>query len=175
MKTIESRSLLIDLLKGIAILSVILYHCGLLNYGYLGVDIFLVISGYLTTKGLFHAFEKNTFSYWFFLRKKIVRLWPLVIMITIVSFIGGYFCMLPVAFKNVCETAIGSSFFINNFVQYFVSSDYWDYSNDFKPLMHTWYIGLIMQFYVFYPLLFIIAKKTNLNFVFVDFSYHFDL
>ena len=69
--------------------------------------------------------------------------------------------MLPEHLKNLSETVAGTSFFSNNFVQYITSGDYWDQSNDFKPLMHTWYIGLMFQFYVLYPLIFMLIWKIS--------------
>lgn len=163
-KTIGQRLLTLDLLKGVAIVAVMLYHAGLMKYGYLGVDIFLVVSGYLTTIGIVNAKRQDTFNYWLYLRNKTLRLLPLALLITTVSLLGGYFTMLPVAFKNVCETSVGTSFFLNNFVQCIVSSNYWDYSNEIKPLMHTWYIGILFQFYVLYPLLFVTKRKIgNIN------------
>ena len=159
----NSRSFLLDFLKGIAIIAVILYHSGLFTYGYLGVEIFLVVGGYLTTKGILHSYDRGDFSYWNFFVKRLLRLWPIVLLVSLVAFICGYFWMLPDNFKNTCETVVGTSSFFNNFVQYVTSGDYWDASNDFKPLMHTWYIGLMFQFYVLYPILFMACHALTKN------------
>jgi peptidoglycan/LPS O-acetylase OafA/YrhL len=159
----NSRSFLLDFLKGIAIIAVILYHSGLFTYGYLGVEIFLVVGGYLTTKGILHSYDRGDFSYWNFFVKRLIRLWPLVLLVSLFAFVCGYFWMLPDNFKNTCETVVGTSSFFNNFVQFITSSDYWDASNDFKPLMHTWYIGLMFQFYVFYPILFMVCHAFTKN------------
>lgn len=161
----NSRNQILDLFKGIAIMAIILYHAGLFTYGYLGVEIFLVIGGYLITKSILHAYEKGYFSYWGYLCKRSVRLWPLALLITVVSLAGGYFTMLPDAYKNACETAVGTCFFANNFVQYITAKDYWDTANEFKPLMHTWYLGVIFQFYVLYPFIFMLCHRFAKNFV----------
>lgn len=161
----KSRNKTLDIFKGIAIIAVILYHAGLLTYGYLGVEIFLVVGGYLITKSIMHTYEKGTFSYWDYLCKRLVRLWPLALLISGISLAGGYFTMLPDAYKNTCETAVGTCFFANNFVQYITAGNYWDTSNDFKPLMHTWYLGVIFQFYVLYPLIFMFCHRFTKNFV----------
>jgi len=161
----SSRNQILDLFKGIAIMAVILYHAGLFTYGYLGVEIFLVIGGYLITKSIIHTYEKGHFSYWDYLCKRLVRLWPLALLITVVSLAGGYFTMLPDAYKNTCETAVGTSIFVNNFVQYITAGNYWDTSNDFKPLMHTWYLGVIFQFYVLYPLVFMLCHRFAKNYI----------
>lgn len=155
------RSIFLDFLKGIAIIAVIFYHSGCLSWGYLGVEVFFVISGYLTTKGILHSLRNGSFSYRSFIMNRLARLWPLALIITVFAFVCGYFFMLPMNFKNLCETVFGTSWFGNNFVQYVVSSNYWDQSNDFKPLMHTWYLGVIFQFYLFYPLIFILANRCD--------------
>lgn len=155
------RSYSLDILKGLAILSVILFHVNIFTYGYLGVDIFLVIAGYLTTKSIINQYEKGEFSYWNFLRKRIIRLWPLLLLISIFSLSLGYFTMFPTNLKNTAETAIGTSLFLNNFVQYITAGDYWDSANEYKPLMHTWYIAVVFQFYMLYPLFFIVAKRQT--------------
>lgn len=157
--SITLRSSFLDFLKGIAIIVIVLFHAGILTYGYLGVEVFFVLAGYLTTQSMVRAFERKDFNYWKFIRNRLVRLWPLVIMICAVSLLLGYFYMLPSNYKNVSETALGTLFFLNNFVQYITAGDYWDVSNDYKPLMHTWYLGVLFQFYLFYPLLLMITHR----------------
>lgn len=157
----KSRSLLIDLLKGVAIIAVILYHSGIFQYGYLGVEIFLVVGGYLISKSILRSSENEKFSYWTYFCRRLVRLWPLLILISLVSLAIGSITMLPEHLKNLSETVVGTSSFSNNFVQYITSGNYWDQGNDFKPLMHTWYIGLMFQFYVLYPLVFMLIWKIS--------------
>ena len=158
-----ARSQLLDILKGIAILAVIFYHSGLFTYGYLGVEIFLVIGGYVITKSILRSYDKEGFSYLSFMSKRLVRLWPLLLLCCIISLIGGYYWMLPEPMKNTAETVVGTSTFTNNFVQMITSSDYWDQNNGIKPLMHTWYVGVIFQFYVFYPLVFMLVHRFSNN------------
>lgn len=157
----NNRSVLLDFLKGVAIIAVILYHAGIFVYGYLGVEIFLVIGGYLITKSIMRNYENGSFLYFDYFCKRLIRLWPLALIISAVSLIIGYFVMLPMIYKNVCETVVGTSTFTNNFVQFITSGNYWDPSNNLKPLMHTWYIGLMFQFYLIYPLAFIITKAFS--------------
>ena len=157
----NNRSVLLDFLKGVAIIAVILYHAGIFVYGYLGVEIFLVIGGYLITKSIMRNYENGSFLYFDYFCKRLIRLWPLALIISAVSLIIGYFVMLPMIYKNVCETVVGTSTFTNNFVQFITSGNYWDPSNNLKPLMHTWYIGLMFQFYLIYPLAFIFTKAFS--------------
>ena len=95
--------------------------------------------------------------------KRLVRLWPLLLLCCIISLIGGYYWMLPEPMKNTAETVVGTSTFTNNFVQMITSSDYWDQNNGIKPLMHTWYVGVIFQFYVLYPFVFMLAHRFSSN------------
>lgn len=155
------RYIFFDILKGIAILVVILYHMGILPLGYLGVDVFLVISGYFTTATILKTYPTGTFNYFSFIKSRIIRLLPLVLIATIVSTIIGYFVMIPGDFKFFCEMAVGCSVLSGNIIQYITSRDYWDAINDFKPLMHLWYVGLIFQFYLLYPLIFICSAKCK--------------
>ena len=73
----------------------------------------------------------------------------------------GYFVMLPDNFENLSESVIATNFFCNNILSAITTKDYWDVSNEFKPLMHTWYVGVVMQFYIIYPILFLIAKHDT--------------
>ena len=147
------------MMKGIAIIAVILYHLGVSKFGYLGVDVFFVISGYFVTLGLVKGFVNDKFSYWRFFNKRVARLWPGLILICAISLALGWLVMLRLHFKLTCESVIGTLTFTNNFVQYITSGDYWTTENEFKPLMHTWYLGILMQFYLIIPLVFIVAKK----------------
>ena len=159
MIAVQQRNHIIDLLKGIAIVAVILYHLGVSTFGYLGVDVFFVISGFFVTVGLMKAFENNRFSYWNYINKRLSRLWPGVILICFISLVLGWWFMMPFHFKLDCESVIGTLTFTNNYIQYITSGGYWIPDNEFKPLMHTWYIGILMQFYIIVPIIFIIAKR----------------
>src|SRR5574344_129897 len=159
----NNRSILLDVLKGIAIIAVILFHYGVLEQGYLGVELFLVIGGYLITKSILTHIETNSFGYWEYIGKRFVRLWPLVLIVSSVAFIFGWYIMFPWTFKLNCESVAATSLFLNNIVQYITTGDYWDGANAVKPLMHTWYIAIMMQFYVIYPIVFILTKKIAKN------------
>lgn len=161
------RLVYLDLLKSYAIVVVVLFHFGLLKYGYLGVDVFFVFAGYLTSKSLDKYGEEINFkNYISFEYNRIKRLLPLLLFACLVCLVYGYFFMLPDDYENMAQSVVASTTFSNNVLQYLTTKDYWASSNDYKPLMHTWYLGVLMQFYLFYPLLFIIKnkfKKSNRN------------
>ncbi len=161
----KNRFIYLDFLKGIAIVAVVLYHFGggYLPYGYLGVDIFFVVSGFLLIKQLCQQFQKNSFIYLDFLLKKIVRLWPLILLAALSSLIAGYHLMLPDSFENLAESALASSLFLENILECITTKNYWDIVNLYKPLMHLWYIGVLMQVYILLPLVFIITTRVFKN------------
>lgn len=156
----------LDVLKAIAIIAVVLYHAGYLPYGYLGVDVFLVIGGYLTTKSLCSKMisgGKEKMDYMSFEVSRLSRLLPVLLLAGIVCMSVGYFVMLPDNYENVSESVIATNFFGNNILAAITTKNYWDVGNNYKPLMHTWYVGLLMQFYLVYPLFFIAAGKSKGN------------
>lgn len=154
-----SRNLKLDAMKGIAIIAVVLYHLGVMPNGYLGVDIFLVINGYLITKGIISSYTKGGLNYFQFLCKRIVRLWPMVVLAGLVALSIGYFVMLPDDLENLSLSVVASNLCANNILSCITTGNYWDLVNEHKPLMHFWYIGIVVQCYVVYPLLFIALRK----------------
>lgn len=140
-----------DVLKAIAIIAVVLYHFGICEYGYLGVDIFLVVAGYFTSQSIDRNVNKQ--KYKAFVINRLFRLLPLLLIADVVCLGYGWLMMLPDDFENVAQSVVATNFFGNNILQAITTKNYWDVVNDYKPLMHTWYVGLIMQFYIIIPLL----------------------
>lgn len=163
----SSRNLTLDAMKGIAIIAVVLYHLGVMPNGYLGVDVFLVINGYFITKGILSAYSKGGLNYFQFLCKRIVRLWPLVVLAGLVALLIGYFVMLPDDLENLAQSVVASNFFMNNILACITTGNYWDLVNAHKPLMHFWYMGIVVQCYLVYPLIFMVVHKCcrNGNFI----------
>lgn len=142
----------IDILKGLAILGVIFYHIGVAQTGYLGVDVFFVINGFLIIPLICKEVSDGRFNVIQFLKKKIVRLYPVLLVVCAIALFGGYFVMFPDDLNTLAESVIATLAFSNNILSFFLSSDYWDWTNDFKPLMHTWYLGVLVQIYIFISL-----------------------
>ena len=152
----RERNLSIDVLKAFAILAVVLYHLGsdILPFGYLGVDIFFVISGFFIMAGMQRAYENGgKYRYWPNLFTRFMRLWPPILVVTLVSLLLGFFLMLPDDFENLSQSVIASNVFANNILACITTKNYWDVVNLYKPLMHLWYAGVLMQAYVVIPLL----------------------
>ena len=107
--------------------------------------------------------ERGDFSYWGYIVKRCVRLWPLVLLMGGISLSLGYFLMLPDDYENLSESVIASNLFANNVLACITTRNYWDIVNTYKPLMHTWYLGVLMQMYIVLPLIIIISNKLSHN------------
>ena len=148
----------LDVLKAIAVIAVILYHFGRLPYGYLGVDVFLVVGGFLVTRSLQRRSEGGRGWYPAFLFDRLLRLLPVLLVAEIAAMAAGWFTMLPDDYENLSESVVATDLFANNILSAITTGDYWNIANEYKPLMHTWYVGLLMQLYVLYPLLFLLSR-----------------
>lgn len=155
----------IDGLRAIAVLAVILFHFGYLPNGYLGVDIFFVISGYLITRIVFKEVAENRFSITQFYLRRIRRIMPLALFTTSVAFITGAFVMLPDDFENLSESVVATNCFANNILLLITTGNYWEVVNEYKPLMHTWSLGVEEQFYLFYPVIFWLLKGKRIRWI----------
>ena len=148
----------LDLLKGLAIIAVVLYHAGWCKSGYLGVDLFLVLNGYLVIPKVMDEIEERRFRYFAFLEKKIFRLLPLVLLIGGLSLAIGYWGMLPHDLRFLSEETVAASTFMNNVLQAITTQNYWAAIYQ-KVLMHTWFLGVLFQFYVVFPLLMLLLRR----------------
>jgi len=153
----------IDGLRAIAVLAVVVHHLSpsLLPGGYVGVDIFFVISGYLITKIIDREISDGTFTYLNFYERRARRIFPALFSVLIATFIAGYFIFLPSDLVSTLKATIGTVFFSSNFVfwremkqGYFAATDI-----GLNPLLHTWSLAVEEQFYVFFPILLFFCAK----------------
>jgi peptidoglycan/LPS O-acetylase OafA/YrhL len=149
----------IDGLRAVAVLSVIMFHLGYLPNGYLGVDIFFVISGFLITGIIYREISENRFSIWDFYMRRTRRIIPLVTFVSAFSLAVGYRFMLPDDLENLAQSVIATNFFSNNILAVITTKNYWDVLNEYKPLMHTWSLGIEEQYYLLYPLIFMFIRR----------------
>ena len=148
----------IDALKGISIIVVVLFHMGLLKSGYLGVDAFFVINGFLVIPSIIKKIHQSEFSFFGFMEKRILRLLPLIVIISAVSLCMGYFLMLPDHYENLAESVVSSNLMSENILSAITTKNYWDVVNEYKPLMHLWYVGVLFEFYIVFPVMMLIAN-----------------
>ena len=147
----------IDGLRAIAVLAVIFYHFNIdyFSGGYIGVDVFFVISGYLITYQILNHLDNGNFSFKEFYIRRIRRLAPAFIVMLIFSFALGYVYMDAGNFKKFSESFIYSIFSISN-IYFYNEVGYFDQSASLKPLLHTWSLSVEEQFYVVWPALLLI-------------------
>lgn len=149
----------LDALKGIAIIAVVLFHMGLLKSGYLGVDTFFVINGFLIIPAVIRKIDQSDFSFLDFLEKRIVRLLPLIVLASVVALGLGYFLMLPDHYENLAQSVVAGNLMSENILSAITTKNYWDVVNEYKPLMHLWYVGILFEFYLVFPILMLCAKR----------------
>ena len=92
---------------------------------------------------------------------RIIRLLPPLLVAGIFCMLLGFFAMLPDDYENLSQSVIATNFFGNNILAAITTGNYWDVVNDYKPLMHTWYVGIVMQFYLVFPVLFYFARISK--------------
>jgi peptidoglycan/LPS O-acetylase OafA/YrhL len=148
----------LDLLKGLAIIAVVLYHAGWCKSGYLGVDVFFVLNGYFVVPKVMQEIADARFHYGHFLEKKLFRLLPLVLLVSACSLAIGFWGMLPGDYRYLSEEVVASSVFMNNILQAITTQNYWA-AIYHKMLMHNWFLGVLFQFYIVFPLLMMVFKR----------------
>lgn len=149
-------------LRAIAVLSVVLFHASksLVPGGYVGVDIFFVISGYLISKIILSEIEGGGFSIAEFYRRRVKRIFPALYSVIFFSMLCGYVLLSPKDFMELSKTVIGSIFFVSNIV-FLHLSGYFDGSAELKPLLHTWSLAVEEQFYILHPLVIILIWRIR--------------
>jgi peptidoglycan/LPS O-acetylase OafA/YrhL len=163
----------IDGLRAIAVISVIIYHAEFtirlnnVSYkvfpgGFLGVDIFYVISGYLITYLIYENIKKNSFLFLDFYERRARRLLPMLFLVISMSLVVGWMLMMPNQLKDFSGSALASLFFVSNF-WFLITDSYFAESSALKPLLHTWSLSIEEQFYIIFPpfLYFLYKKKIR--------------
>jgi len=156
----------IDGLRAVAILLVVWFHAANFKGGFIGVDIFFVISGFLISTIIFKNFDSNSFSFVEFYSRRIRRIFPALILMLVGVFIFGWFALFPDEYKQLSEHIFQGSYFTSNF-SLLKESGYFDSEAETKPLLHLWSLAVEEQFYIIWPLLLWAAWKLRLNLLFV--------
>lgn len=147
----------IDGLRAIAVLAVIIFHAGfaLLPRGFLGVDIFFVISGYLITAIISQDMQSGSFSFRDFYARRARRILPALYLVVLTCLPLGFYFLIREDMLDLAHSAIWSTLFAPNFY-FWDTADYFSRSAEFKPLIHTWSLGVEEQFYLLFPLLMVL-------------------
>jgi len=144
----------IDGLRAIAVLSVVAFHAfpSWMKGGFIGVDVFFVISGFLISTIIFENLDKGTFSFSEFYARRIKRIYPALLIVLTASIVFGWFSLLADEYKQLGKHTMAATGFISNFVLW-SEAGYFDNSAETKPLLHLWSLGIEEQFYFIWPLL----------------------
>ena len=157
----------IDGLRAIAVLPVILFHANfsLFKGGFVGVDIFFVISGYLITRVIFSEIFQSSFSIVNFYERRARRILPALFTVLIFTTFFAWHLLPPTEFKDYGQSLVSVSLFASNFL-FWLESGYFGVGTDLKPLIHTWSLGVEEQFYIFFPLLAVLLFTINRKLIF---------
>ena len=175
----------IDGLRAISVIAVILYHVEIIfkdfklfSGGFIGVDIFFVISGYLITSLIIkEIYETNNFSLLNFYKRRSRRILPALFGMIAISIFFAWTYLTPDSFIQYSKSILSSVFFFSNYFFYFEGLVYNAEDSLLKPLLHTWSLSVEEQFYILFPILLIFVtrflKKDFLSFFIIVFTLSF--
>lgn len=150
----------IDGLRALAVIPVILFHAGYQTFsgGFVGVDIFFVISGYLITSIIHAEYLDGDFSLLTFYERRARRILPALFIVMLTCLPVAWISMLPDNFENFGESVVATTLSANNILLW-LTSGYFELESEFKPLIHTWSLGVEEQFYLVFPLLLMLGLR----------------
>lgn len=154
----------VDGLRAVAVLAVIGFHAfpGQVPGGFVGVDVFFVISGYLISGIIFQALERGDFSFRDFYARRIRRIFPALVIVLTSVYAAGWFMLFADRFAELGKHTAAGAGFVANLVLW-RDSGYFDGAADTKPLLHLWSLGVEEQFYLVWPLLAWLAWKRRMD------------
>jgi peptidoglycan/LPS O-acetylase OafA/YrhL len=155
----------IDGLRGFAVIAVVVFHAfpSIAPGGFVGVDVFFVISGYLISGLIIENLDRGGFSFTEFYCRRIKRIFPALIVVLIAVLLMGWLFLLAEEFKRLGKSIASAAMFVINF-KYWREVGYFDYDVETKPLLHLWSLAVEEQFYIVWPFLLWAAWKIRLNF-----------
>jgi len=156
----------IDGLRAIAITAVLTYHIfpNILRGGFIGVDVFFVISGFLISTNIISQLDNGKFNFFDFYVRRVNRIFPALIIVLTACIIFGWILLLPDEYKQLGKHILSGATFTSNFILW-NEAGYFNNSSLTKPLLHLWSLGIEEQFYILWPLLAVLIYKFKLNFV----------
>lgn len=154
----------VDGLRAIAVLSVVVFHAfpSVLPGGFVGVDVFFVISGYLISSIIFKALSNGEFSFADFYARRVRRIFPALLVVTAGSLALGWSVLLPDEYARLAKHALAGLGFVANVV-FWDEAGYFDTDAAFKPLLHLWSLGIEEQFYIIWPALAVLCWRLRLS------------
>jgi peptidoglycan/LPS O-acetylase OafA/YrhL len=154
----------IDGLRAIAVLSVVIFHAGSkkMTGGFVGVDVFFVISGYLISQIILRGLADGRFSFLEFYVNRIRRIFPALIVVLVTTWCLGWFVLLDSEYRALGKHIVAGSIFASNFALW-GESGYFNTAAELKPLLHLWSLGVEEQFYLIWPFALFLAWKRRLR------------
>ncbi len=152
----------IDGLRALAVIPVILFHAkfDLFSGGFIGVDIFFVISGYLITSIIQQEIKNNTFSIIHFYERRIRRILPALFFVSLICIPFAWLWLFPDEYKSFSKSLVAVNLFASN-ILFWSESGYFSPASELTPLLHTWSLAVEEQFYMFFPLILLLFRKTR--------------
>jgi peptidoglycan/LPS O-acetylase OafA/YrhL len=162
----------IDGLRAIAVIPVILFHAGFEHFsgGFVGVDVFFVVSGYLITTIILSEKEKGTFSLINFYEKRARRIIPALFLVMLASTLAAWFLLSPAHMKDFSQSLVAVSLFSSN-ILFWQETGYWGAVNELKPLLHTWSLAVEEQYYVLFPLFLMLMWRFSKRWILSSFFF----
>lgn len=154
----------VDGLRALAVVPVVLFHANVPGFsgGFIGVDVFFVISGFLITSIILAERAAGKFSLTGFYERRARRILPALLFVVTLCVPFAWLWMLPDDLENFGQSIVATLLFSNN-ILLTLTTGYWDLAGEFKPLLHTWSLGVEEQFYLMYPLLLIVVLRRLPN------------
>lgn len=161
LKSIEYRPE-IDGLRALAVMPVVFFHAGIAAFpgGFIGVDVFFVISGYLISNIILDELDRDQFSLFRFYERRARRILPALFFVTVTCIPLGWLWLLPEDLDDFFDSIAAVSLFSSN-IFFWMTSSYFSSAAELKPLLHTWSLAIEEQFYIFYPLFLLFFWKRN--------------
>jgi peptidoglycan/LPS O-acetylase OafA/YrhL len=154
----------IDGLRAIAVVAVILFHAGFNQFkgGFVGVDVFFVISGYLITSIILREIKEDKFTLRSFYERRLRRLLPALFLLLTVCIPIAYTCLIPYYMVEFAKSLVAVPLYVSN-ILFYSEIDYFNARAELKPLLHTWSLAVEEQFYIIFPLLLVLLWKFARN------------
>ena len=156
----------VDGLRAVAVLLVVAFHAfpGWVPGGFIGVDVFFVISGFLISQIILREARAGSFSFLNFYARRFRRILPALILVLISVWAMGWIYLLPAEFTSLGKHILAGATFVSNFRLY-GEAGYFDLAAEYKPLLHLWSLGVEEQFYLLYPLflVWLVRRQHNLT------------
>ncbi len=160
----------IDGLRAVSVFAVVIYHAfpAVIAGGFIGVDLFFVISGYLISSIIFENLAKGTFSFSEFYMRRIKRIFPALLLVFVFCLVFGWYALLANEYKQLGKHVLSGASFVSNFVLWGEVS-YFDNASETKPLLHLWSLAIEEQFYLIWPFMLWLLWRWKLNLLVITF------